>query len=149
MSKEKQGKDSDDIIEILTAYADEYSNDSRIDEFRLKEMELKIPGLKGKWASYKAVNKAQLYKLKKERDRLIEEGVPKIKERNEAQGNPVISNKHAENILKQSKMFKELEESINRLTVLCEYFEDALKNMQQIGFDVKNLVDTIKIDEMQ
>jgi len=142
-------KNQEDILELLDHYGKEYAQDSTIDEFRLKEMELKIPGLKGKWASYKAVNKARLFQLKEERNHLVEEGVPKLIKRNEESGNPPYSEKRAEYLIRSSKKYKELTDSINKLTILCEYFDDALKNMQQIGFDVKNLVDTIKIDEMQ
>lgn len=137
----------EDLLSIIENYAKEYHEDTLIDEMRLREMELKIPGLKGKWACYKAVNKAQLVKLKNQRDELLDEGVALIKQKKEDEGNPV-SLKGAEYILKRSEKYKQLDEKITRLTVLCEYFEDSVKNIQSIGFDVKNLVDTLKLDEM-
>jgi len=138
---------SEDIIEIIEKYSKEYGMDTILDETRLREIELKIPGIKGKWASYKAVNKAKLFKLKKDRDRLLSDGVEIVyKERSES-GNPV--SKHgAEKILRNTQKFQVIAQDIERLTILCEYFEDTLKNIQSIGFDVKNLVETIKIDEL-
>ena len=139
--------DENDILTILEEYTSEYYKDTHIDEIKLREMELKVPGLKGKWASYKAINKAKLFKLKKQREELMDNGIDMIKQKREADGNPV-SYKGAENILRNTKKFKELNKQIERLTILCDYFEDALKNIQSIGFDIKNLIDTIKLDEM-
>jgi hypothetical protein len=143
----ENNQQTEDILDIIEKYAKEYGADAYIDEFRLRELELKIPGIKGKWASYKAVNRAKLFKLKRERDKLLDEGVDIIKSKRESQGNP-ISNKGAEFILKKSTQYREVNDKIEKLTILCDYFDDCLKNIQSIGFDIKNLIDTTKIEEM-
>lgn len=140
-------QDNSDIMDIIETYSNEYFEDSIIDECKLREMELKIPSIKGKWATYKGINKAKLFKLKQERVKLIEEAVPAIQQKRESEGH-VVSKKGAEFILRGTKKFKDLDEKITKLTILNEYFEDSLKNIQSISFDIKNLVDTIKIDEM-
>ena len=137
----------EDILDILEQYSKEYHEDTVLDDFRLREVELKVPGIKGKWASYKTVNYAKLLKLKRHREELLDEGVEIIKNKREDDGNPV-SLKGAEYILRKSTKFRELDHKISVLTLLCEYFDDSLKNIQSIGFDIKNLVDTIKMDEM-
>jgi len=137
----------EDILDILERYSKEYHEDTVLDDFRLREVELKVPGIKGKWASYKAVNYAKLLKLKRQREELLDEGISIVKQKREDDGNPV-SLKGAEYILRKSSNFRELDNKISILTLLCEYFDDSLKNIQSIGFDIKNLVDTIKMDEM-
>lgn len=136
-----------ELLVILQKYIDEYALDSAIDELRLREQELKIPGIKGKWASYRAVNKAKLARLKYDRDILLEKGVEMVYDAKQKQGDP-ITKKGAEYIVKKSEKYLNLDKKITNLTILCEYFDDCLKNMQSITFDLKNLIDTIKIDEL-
>lgn len=140
-------QDNSDIIEIIDAYSKEYAEDSMIDEYRLREMLLKIAGIKGKWVTYKAINKAKLYKLKQKRDNLIEEAVPAIQQKREDEGHNVTK-RGAEMILRSTKKFKDLDNSITKLTILSEYLEDSVKCIQFINNDIKNLIDTIKVDEM-
>jgi hypothetical protein len=142
MNKQKQ-----DVEEIVKEYIEEYSKDVNFDETRLREYELIIPGLKGKWSGYKAINKAKLNKLKRERESLLEHGVDAVYNQKKDAGDNVTK-KGAEEILKRSKTFKEIDHKVDELYVLVELFESCELNMRQLGFDIKNLIDTIKLDEM-
>lgn len=132
---------------IIQNYINEYANDVKINEERLREVELKVPGLKGKWSGRKAINLAKLYELKKLRDNYIENNLDKLINKLKDNGE-IVTKMGAEKMLRNSAKMKDILDNIKRLEILCEFFESCEKNMQSMGFDVKNLVDTIKIDEM-
>lgn len=145
MSQENQ--EPEELMDIIAKYAKEYGEDTYLDELKLRESLLKMAGIKGKWISYKCINKAQLIKLKKQKDKLMDEGVDLIKNKREEDGNPV-SKKGAEMIIKDTKRYKELDYKIQTLTALVEYFNDSVDAIKGINWDVKNLLDDIKMDEM-
>ena len=138
---------SKDIEEIAEDYAKELLHDSILDDTRLREIELKIPGIKAKWATYRSINNARLYKLNVERNRLVADGVKMIVKKREAEGNPV-SQKGAEYMLKHSEQYLNLTQRIDKLEFLANTFTDYLYVIKGITYDVKNLVETIKVDEM-
>jgi hypothetical protein len=145
MSEENQ--EPEELMDIIAKYAKEYGEDTRIDELRLREMLLKMAGIKGKWISYKAYNKAALIKLKRRQERILDEGVDIVKQQHEDAGHPILK-KGAEEILKNSKKYKEITHKVENLTALVEYFSDSVYAIQNINWDIKNLIETIKIDEM-
>jgi hypothetical protein len=142
-----QKTQEEDIVDIVQQYADEYFRDTYVDELKLNEMTLKVPGIKGKWATYKSINRAKLHKLIKQKQELLDSGIEMIKQKRESEGNPV-SFKGAENILRNTKKFKELQTEIDRLTILTDYFQDALDCIKSMNWDVKNIIEAIKLDEM-
>lgn len=136
----------EDIKDVLEKYINDYQNDVIIDEFRLKEIELKVPSLKGKWSAIKARNKAELIRMKAELDDYVNTSLPILIQKSNESGNPLSKTK-AEYKLKQSKKYKEHKNKIDNLSILVEFFESCEKNIQSMGFDIKNLVETIKLDE--
>jgi hypothetical protein len=134
------------LEEILESYIKEYNIDVFIDEMRLREIELKIPSLKNKWSGRKAIHRAKLVELKKRLADYETNGVDMIKSEMEKKGE-MISRAGAENILKKTEAYKILISDIEKLNVLYSFFESCEKNMQSMTFDVKNLVETIKIEE--
>lgn len=143
----EQNQEPSDLMEILGKYAKEYGEDTHIDELRLRETLLKMAGIKGKWITYKAMNRAKLIKLKKQHQQLLDEGVDVIKQKRAEEGNPV-SSRGAEMILRNTKKFRELDERIESLSALVDYFSDSVYAIQNINWDIKNVIETIKIDEM-
>ena len=140
-------QDDSDIMEIIDTYSKEYAEDTIVDEFRLNEMLLKIPGIKGKWVTYFSINQAKLYKLTKEAENLIEEAVPVIQQKRETEGHNVTK-KGAEMIVKNTKKYKELSDKISKLKVLDQYFQRSLGMIQYINQDLRNFIDSKKMDEM-
>lgn len=143
----EQNQEPSDLMEILAKYAEEYGKDTYIDELRLREALLKIAGIKGKWITYKAMNTAKLIKLKKQQQQLLDEGIDIIKQKKDEEGNPV-SRRGAEMILKNTKKYRELDERVESLTALVTYFVDSVKAILDINWDIKNLIDNNKMEEM-
>jgi hypothetical protein len=143
----EQNQEPSDLTEILAKYAEEYGKDTYIDELRLREVLLKIAGIKGKWITYKAMNTAKLIKLKKQKQQLLDEGIDMIKQKRDEEGNPV-SRRGAEMILKNTKKYRELNERVESLTALVTYFNDSVEAILDINWDIKNLIDNNKMEEM-
>lgn len=143
----EQNQEPSDLMEILAKYAEEYGKDTYIDELRLREVLLKIAGIKGKWITYKAMNTAKLIKLKKQKQQLLDEGIDIIKQKRDEEGNPV-SRRGAEIILKNTKKYRELNERVESLTTLVTYFNDSVEAILDINWDIKNLIDNNKMEEM-
>jgi len=65
---------------LLEDYIKELENDLKIDELILKDYQLKLPGIKHKWAGRCIRHKLELVDIKKKREKLKKEIVDKIQE---------------------------------------------------------------------
>lgn len=143
-----QEEAADDLEKSINKFAKELLNDTHLDELRLIEIELKIPNVKAKWSMYYAVNKAKLNRLKTELEDVIESNIDNVMKFRAKEGNPV-SAKGAENIIRKSKKVKELENRIKKMEILCEYLGKNLEVViKNLNWDVRNVVDTRKLDEI-
>lgn len=138
-------QDLEKVVEII---AKEYRDDVYLDQLNLREMELRAPSLKGKWSEMRWRHRAKLFNVKQTRDDMVNPNMVRmVREKKETEGHSMTL-KSAELLIKNSSKYKELNGKVERLEIICGFLESCEKNMQSIGFDIKNLVDTIKIDEM-
>ena len=127
---------------LLEDYIKELENDLKIDELTLKEYQLKLPGIKHKWAGRCIRHKLELNDLRKKREKIKKAVVDQIQEQSPVKlAVPVIertAEKHSEII--------EVDSQIKQVELIVELLEKAEKTLSSTSYDIKNLIDIIKLE---
>lgn len=127
---------------LLEGYIKELENDLKIDELTLKEYQLKLPGIKHKWAGRCIRHKLELNDLRKKREKIKKAVVDQIQEQSPVKlAVPVIertAEKHSEII--------EIDGQIKQIELIVELLEKAEKTLSSASYDIKNLIDIIKLE---
>lgn len=127
---------------LLEDYIKELENDLKIDELTLKEYQLKLPGIKHKWAGRCIRHKLELNDLRKKREKIKKAVVDQIQEQSPVKlAVPVIertAEKHSEII--------EIDSQIKQIELIVELLEKAEKTLSSASYDIKNLIDIIKLE---
>tara|TARA_R100001377_G_C3093028_1_gene76571 strand:- start:52 stop:447 length:396 start_codon:yes stop_codon:yes gene_type:complete len=131
-------------MEQLQRYIEEIGKDLVLDDFNIKEQSLRLPARKHYWV-------ARLIEAKIERNQTFER--KKQLKRNitiEVIANsPVkLSHSSAEQAAERHESLAALTSRIQELTTIIEYLEKVEKVMSAMGFDIKNVVELIKMEQM-
>ena len=129
---------------MLDDYIKELEQDLRIDDLNLKDYQMRLPSIKHKWAGRQIRLKAAIHSLKKQRE------VTKLSIMAEIDATspikltgPVIS----ANAERHSRV-QELTGKISESELLVELLEKAEKTLNSCTFDVKNIIEIMKMETM-
>ena len=129
-------------MSLLEKYISELDADVALDELNLKENALMLPARKAKWVSRLMKEKAALNELNKEKDQLISKISEEIRKESPVRLTPLVCEKTAEKHEAVIGVMKQISDK----KIIVEFLEKVEKTMHGIGFDIKNLVDIIKME---
>lgn len=127
---------------LLDDYIKELENDLKISELELKDYQLKLPGIKHKWAGRCIRHKLQLNDLRKKREALKRQLIDKIQEQSPVKLNLPVVERTAE---KASEII-EMDNQIKEGELIVELLEKSEKTLSSTSYDLKNLIDIIKLE---
>ncbi len=131
-------------MELLKKYIEEVGKDLVLDDFNIKEQSLRLPARKHYWV-------AQLIKTKIERNQTFEKKkqLKKNITKEVIATSPVkLSQSAAEQAAERHESLGTLTSKIKELDIIIEYLEKVEKTMSQMGFDIKNTVEIMKMEQM-
>lgn len=127
---------------LLEEYIKELESDLKIDELVLKEYQLKLPGIKHKWAGRLIRHKMEINDLRRKKETLKKDLINKIQEQSPVKlALPVIertAEKHSELV--------DYDNKIKELELVVELLEKSEKTLSSASYDLKNLIDIIKLE---
>jgi len=127
---------------VLEEYIRELENDLKIDELYIKDYTLKLPGIKHKWAGRCIRHKSDLFNLKATKEKIKKTVKEKILETIAVKPSLPVLDKLVEN----SDELKEIDKKLNELALVVELLEKAEKTLSSASYDLKNLIDIIKLE---
>jgi hypothetical protein len=127
---------------LLEDYIKELENDLKIDELILKEYQLKLPGIKHKWAGRCIRHKLELVAIRKKREKLKKEIVDKIQEQSPVK----LAIPMVERTAEKCSEITDIDNTIKELELIIELLEKSEKTLSSTSYDIKNLVDIIKLE---
>lgn len=131
-------------MSLLDQYISEIEKDLQINEFNLKDSSMRTPSRKHYWVSKLIKHKRNLYKLEKERDNLKKDITQKI-----IKESPVkVALPVAEKASLNHESIKEVQSKINDEKLIVEFLEKTEKVFSAVGFDIKNIIDIMKMEQM-
>lgn len=131
-------------MELLKNYFEEVGKDLVLDDFNIKEQTMRLPARKHYWV-------AKLINAKIERNQTFEKK-RKLKKnitKEVIATSPVkLSQSAAEQAAERHESLSSLTSKIKELDIIIEYLEKVEKTMSQMGFDIKNAVEIMKMEQM-
>lgn len=126
--------------ELLEQYASELEIDTQVDITNIMQKQLSAPNIKHKWLYRRTMAKKELIRLVEFKESIIS----KLFENH----NLPISNATARKNFQKDSNVQKIEKNIRDQELLVEYLDDAVKQLNNIGFDYKNIVELIKLEQL-
>jgi DNA-dependent RNA polymerase auxiliary subunit epsilon len=133
-----------DYVELIERYKDEVGKDLVINDFNIKDVQLKLPSRKHYWAARLIDAKIAHFKLIKRKKSLKETLVKRII--GEA---PVrLTQQTAEIAAESSEDIQKIVAEIKDYEFVIEYLEKIEKIMSGMGFDIANVIKIIAMEQL-
>jgi len=131
-------------MSLLEQYIEEMSVDVNLDEFILKDCQMKLPGVKHKWVGRLMRTKMKLNSLYDEKRQILDTLVVKIKANSEyAMTIPAV-----EKLASKHESIVNINKSIQETLLAIEFLDKCEKIFHGMSFDIKNLVEIIKLETL-
>jgi len=131
-------------VNLLDQYIDEIEKDLQINEFNLKDSSMKTPAKKHYWVSKLIRHKKNLLNLRQQRDLIKRDVVQKIIEESPVKVTVPVAEKAS---YRHEKM-KEISDQISNEELIIEFLEKTEKTFSAIGFDIKNIIEIMKMEQL-
>ena len=124
-------------MDVLDKYMTEMSEDTNINEFTMKDIQMKLPGIKHKWAGRLIRSKLDKGELIRKRRRLVSTMSNELIERSPVK----LSFPIAKQKVEQHDTIIGMSEGIDDLVIIIEFLEKAERILNSMTFDIKNLTE--------
>ena len=132
------------FVELLKKFIEDVGKDLVLDDFNLKEAQMRLPARKHFWVARlmeAKIKRGELLNKKKTLKKTLTKGV--------IETSPVkISQAAAESAAERHDAVQELTSKIYECNMIIEYLEKVEKVMGQMGFDIKNIIDVQKMEQL-
>ena len=130
--------------DLLEKYISELGEDTKLDEFSTKERQLQLPGLKHKWVGRLMRHKMSFSKLEDELNSTIESFTDEAVAGAAFQ----VSRAKAKSAILNHSTIKGLKNKIKNEEIIIEFLEKVERVMTSMSFDIKNIVEIMKLETL-
>jgi hypothetical protein len=114
----------------------------QFDELNLKEKQLMLPSIKHRYATIYIKTKIELCKLHSERKNMLRTVVNEINKESPVK----LSTSSAERLASDHETITEIDQKIKTSELILEICEKSEKILNSASYDIKNLVELIKLE---
>lgn len=131
-------------MSLLSKYIKDVEQDLVLNDFNIKETQLKLPAKKHFWVARLIEAKRELQDLSDKEKKITKILATKIKEQS-----PVnLSDKTVLNLIEEQEEFAAIKEKKRDLTNVVEYLEKVEKIFGSMHWEIKNIVDLGKLETL-
>ena len=131
-------------MELLKKYIDEVGKDLVLDDFNMKDVQMRLPSRKHFWVARLMEAKIRKGSLDKEKKKLKKSITQEV-----IATSPVkISQTTAEQAAERHESLQSLTDQIKECDLIVQYLEKVEKVMSQMSFDVKNIIEIQKMEQL-
>ena len=123
---------------------DEIRQDLVVDDFNLKEVQMRLPARKHFWVARLMDAKVEKNRLLLKKKRLKKELTKKVITESPIKISISTAEQHAE----RHETILQITELINEYIVIVEYLEKCEKVLSSMSFDLKNIVEINKMEQL-
>lgn len=131
-------------MEQLEQYIKEMGVDVELDEFNLKDVQLKLPALKHKWVGRLVRHKAELSRLQDNRDRTIKTLAQEVIDTATYAVNLQTAMKAAE----KHQKIRDIDDKVRENKLIVEFLEKSERIFSGMSFDIKNITEIMKLETL-
>jgi hypothetical protein len=129
-------------MSLLEQYIEELGEDTQMSELDIKDVQMKLPAIKHKYAGRLVRAKIQLSQLYNKRDAIRKDVVERLKEESPYQLSDAVAAKTADKHTSISTIQAEIYET----KIIIELLEKAERIFNSMTFDIKNMIDIMKLE---
>lgn len=131
-------------MDLIKKYKEEIGSDLVINDFNIKEVQLRLPARKHFWAARLIDAKIELHSLQKQKKKLKKEIVKRLQ-----QESPIkLTQQSAETAAESSNEISLLNDQIKEYEFVIEYLDKATSVLNQVGWDIKNIIEIQKLEQL-
>ena len=134
---------SNNKLNDLDKYINEYNNDVSYDRVSLEDVQLKLPAVKAKWI-------ARLINAKKEYNQLQDiliDAIEKIADKIKKESPVGLTQPVVEKSAEKHELIKKIRKELKNQYLMIEFLEKSEKSIHTVTYDIKNSVDIIKSEQ--
>lgn len=129
-------------ISLFEKYNEEIKKAVAVDEFNMKQVQMDLPVLRHYWVGRLMFHKQEVLKLKRLRNQALQKIADKTR-----QELPVGISARTVNVAAQEHpILAKVDEQIAEQELLIEYLTKIESNFRSISYDIKNLIEIIKLE---
>jgi len=129
-------------MKIIEELINELDKDTSMSELNIRDVQLKLPGIKHKYAGRLIRAKISLQELFNKRREVKQSTVDKLKEEAPYE----LSDPAADKMADRYDKVQEISDMINEHKLLIELLEKAEKIFGSMTFDIKNMIEIMKLE---
>lgn len=129
---------------LLEEYITEMASDVEFDDFTIKETQMKLPAIKHKWVGRLMRSKQSLHKIEDEYNNIKKNLIEEAKNNSQYK----LTDPAAEKFIVRHSTLVKKQQEINDIKLVIELLEKAEKMFSGMSFDIKNLVEIIKMETL-
>lgn len=130
-------------MNIILKYTEELKQDLYIDQINVKDKQMQLPGIKHKWVGRLIQHKHNIKELKNKQKETRGSLINQISDKAPVSLSKQVLEKTLDNHDDMLNISKQIQEE--ELTV--EYLEHVVDITRGMSYDIKNIVDIIKLEE--
>ena len=129
-------------ISLFEKYEQEIKKYVTVDEFNMKQVQMDLPATRHYWVGRLMFHKQEIIKLKK----LRKQAQIKITDKMQEESPVGLSSKTAYAASDNHPVIVKIDEQIAENELLVEYLTKIESNFRSISFDLKNLIEIVKLE---
>jgi len=129
---------------LLLQYIDEMGTDVQLDELNMKEVQMRLPAIKHKWVGRLMRHKSKIKQLWVKKVQLKND----LKERMKQESKYGVSEAGLDKLIEKQQPVVDIVNEIQENELVVEFLEKSEKILSSISFDLKNLVEIIKLETL-
>lgn len=129
-------------MDLLEQYILELEKDVKLDQFNIRDSQMKIPAYKHKWVGRLMRHKQEVVRLNHQKYQLKRTIASKIQDSTTYK----VTKPVAEKAANSHDSIVDITHKLDELSVVIEFLEKAERILSSMTFDVKNLVEIMKLE---
>ena len=130
-------------MEILDKYTKELEEDTKINMLNLRDAQMRLPGIKHRWASRLINHKMEISKTKsliiKAKDAIIDK---------QMDGKITMSRPSLEKKAESNDIVIRLRKKVKQEEFIVMYLEKVEQILRSMTFDIKNITEILKLEQL-
>lgn len=131
-----------DLLELLKVYNEQIKPQISINELNVKDVQFDLPNRRHYWAGRLIYHKASIIKLQ----RLRKEAHKKLKQKIEQESPVALESRSVKSSIESHHIMEKIDREIMEHELLVEYLTKIESNFRSLSFDIKNLVELIRLE---
>lgn len=130
-------------MELLERYIQEISEDLKIDELNIKDVQLRLPSRKHFWASRLIQHKIEIEKIRSKRDKMKKHAMQQIADQSPVKLTAATLDKSIDN----TDEIRAFNQQIRELELVIELLEKTEKNFSSCTYDIGNIIKLMQLEQ--